>query len=80
MKTQLMVLTRKGKNHEADEVNVKTGDTTLVKKDCVTYLGVKLDKHLSWKVHIKNLHRQCSAKLAIIRRQGRRHKFQDDHA
>lgn len=32
------------------------------------YLGMKLDKDLSWKVHIKNMHRQCSAKLAIIRR------------
>ena len=68
MKTQLMVLTRKGKSHEANEINVKIGDTTLDKKSCVTYLGVKLDKDLSWKVHIENLHRQCSAKLAIIRR------------
>ena len=67
MKIQLMVLTRKGKSHEPNEINVKIGDATLSKKNCVTYLGMKLDKELSWKVHIENMHRQCSAKLAIIR-------------
>ena len=67
-KTQLMVLTRKGKYHMVDDVEVKIGDTCLEKQNCVNYLGVKIDRDLSWKTHINHLHRQCMAKLAVIRR------------
>ena len=67
-KTQLMVLTRKGKYHMVDDVEVKIGDTCLEKQNCVNYLGVKIDRDLSWRTHIDHLHRQCMAKLAVIRR------------
>ena len=71
LKTQLMVLVRKGKRHNTDKVNVKIiGDTTLPKRDQVTYLGVKLDNDLSWKIHISRVFTDkfCMAKLAVIRR------------
>ena len=46
-KTQLMVLTRKGKYQMADDVEVKIGDSCLEKQNCVSYLGVKIDRDLS---------------------------------
>ena len=46
-KTQLMVLTRKGKYHMAEDVEVKIGNTCLEKQNCVNYLGIKIDRDLS---------------------------------
>ena len=71
VKTQLMVLTRKGKYHMADDLEVKIGNSCLVKQNCVNYLGVMIDRDLSWRIHIDNLHRQCMAKLPVIRRASR---------
>ena len=59
VKTQLMVLTRKGKYHMADDLEVK--NTCLEKQNCVNYLGVKIDRDLSWRTHNDHLHRQCMA-------------------
>ena len=69
-KTQLLVLNRKGKQSTADSVQVSVGDSKLQKQDCVKYLGVSIDKDLSWKTHIEQIRAQCMAKLAAIRRAG----------
>ena len=61
VKTQLIVLTRKGKYHMADDVEVKIGNTCLEKQNCVNYLGIKIDRDLSWRMHIDHLNRQCTA-------------------
>ena len=69
-KTQLLVLNRKGKQSTADSVQVSVGDSKLQKQDCVKYLGVSIDKDLSWKTHIEQIRAQCMAKLAAIRQAG----------
>ena len=69
-KTQLMVLSRKGRRDEANSVQVKVGNDELKKKDCVRYLGVEIDRDLTWKAHIERMHWQCMGKLAVIRRVG----------
>ena len=69
-KTQLVVLNRKGKQSIADSVQVSVDDSMLQKQDCVKYLGVSIDKDLSWKTHIEQIRAQCMAKLAAIRRAG----------
>ena len=68
-KTQLMVLSRKGRRDEANSVQVKVGNDEL-KKDCARYLGMEIDRDLTWKAHIERMHRQCMGKLAVIRRVG----------
>ena len=68
IKTQLMVLTRKSKSSIANSVEVCLEGTPLQKRDSVRYLGIEVDNELSWKPHIHNLHRQCMAKLAQIRK------------
>ena len=50
-KTQLMVVSRRGMHDEADSLQVKVGDDELRKQDCVRYLGVDIDRNLTWKAH-----------------------------
>ena len=49
---------------------MKVGNDELKKKDCVRYLGVEIDRDLTWKAYIERMHRQCMGKLAVIRRVG----------
>ena len=66
--TQLMVLTRKSKSSITNSIEVCLEGTPLQKRDSVRYLGIEVDNELSWKPHIHNLHRQCMARLAQIRK------------
>ena len=38
-----------------EKIKIKLGNTTLPQEDTPTFLGVKLDKHLTWKPHIEDL-------------------------
>ena len=69
-KTQLMVLSRRGRREEADSVRVKIGEVELQQQSCVRYLGVEIDRDLTWKAHIQKVYNQCMGKLAAIRRAG----------
>ena len=69
-KTQLMVLSRRGRREEADSVRVKIGEVELQQQSCVRYLGVEIDRDLTWKAHIQKVCNQCMGKLAAIRRAG----------
>ena len=69
-KTQLMVLSRRGRREEAVAVQMKVNEVELQQQDCVRYLGVEIDRDLTWKAHIERVHHQCMGKLAAIRRAG----------
>ena len=56
-RTQLMVLSRRGRRDEASSFQVKVGIDELKKKDCVRYLGVEIDRDLTWKAHIERMRR-----------------------
>ena len=62
-KTQL---NRKNKNNKAEQIQVKIDGTELKKQYSVRYLGVHIDKDLTWKVHVNHLRRTCLARLAMI--------------
>ena len=51
-------------------MQVKVGEVELPQQGCVRYLGVEIDKDLTWKTHIEKIRHQCMAKLAAIRRAG----------
>ena len=44
---------------------MRIGEALLRKQDSVTYLGITVDKHLSWKTHIANVRRIGLGKIAI---------------
>ena len=65
-----MVLCRKGKQKDVKSVKVHVDGKEVNKLESVKYLGVVIDKDLSWKQHIDGVRRKCHAKLAAIRRAG----------
>ena len=44
-------ISRRGMHDEANSLQVKVGDDELMKQDCVRYLGVDIDRNLTWKAH-----------------------------
>ena len=67
-KTQMMVLSKRGKKVAAKSVRVQVAGEELRKQDHIRYLGVDIDQDLSWKVHTNRIRHQCLAKLAVIKR------------
>ena len=65
-----MVMSRRGRREEAVAVQMKVNEVELQQQDCVRYLGVEIDRDLTWKAHIERVHHQCMGKLAAIRRAG----------
>ena len=51
-------------------VQMKVNEVELQLQDCVRYLGVEIDRDLTWNAHIEKVHHQCMGKLAAIRRAG----------
>ena len=52
-KMQLMILNRKNDDNKAEQIQVKLMELTELNKQCsVRFLGVHIDKDLTWKVHI----------------------------
>ena len=47
-KTQMMVLSRKRKKHQAEQVRVALCGVEIAKRESVKYLGVLVDRELSW--------------------------------
>ena len=50
--TQLKVLSRKRKDKKAEQIQITIDGTELGKRSCVKYLGVHIDKDLTWKTHV----------------------------
>ena len=50
-----------------EELNIKLGDTVLPQEDTPTFLGVKLDKRLTWRPHIKDLAVKGIKRLGLMR-------------
>ena len=66
LKTQLIVLCRKGKQKDVKSVKVHVDGKEVSKLEAVKYLGVVIDKVLSWKQHIDGVRRKCYAKLIFF--------------
>ena len=66
-KTQLVVFRPKSKPLDPD-VNVQIEDVTITPSAHVKYLGIVLDEHLSFGVHIAQLERKIGCKLGMFRK------------
>ena len=67
-KTQLMVLNRKRRKCQAEQIRVVLRGVEIAKREKVKYLGVLVDRDLKWKDHILKVRHKCLCALGIIRR------------
>ena len=65
-KTQVMTLSRKGKEKEAGRLQVSIDKEVLAKCDEIKYLGVIVHKHLSWRSHIEKVRKKCLSALTVL--------------
>ena len=65
-KTQMLLLGRKKRAKELDNVNVELKGQKVERCGKVKYLGVWIDEDLSWRDHIEAVRRKCYGGLAKI--------------
>ena len=51
-----------------EEVNLKINGESIPQQDTPTYLGVKLDKRLTWAPHIANMESKAIKKMAVMKK------------
>jgi len=51
-----------------ETAKLKIGESEITQEDTPTYLGVKLDKRLSWNPHLKETEKKAVRKLAILKK------------
>ena len=68
MKTQLLLMSRKRREHELEQVQVRIGGQEIARSKMVKCLGVVIDDGLIWHGHIAKVRKKCFASLAKLRR------------
>ena len=67
-KTQLMVLSRRRRKCEAERIRIQLDGSILVSEEKVRYLGVDIDRNLTWKDQVCKVRRSCLSSLARLSR------------
>ena len=65
-KTKLLLFCTKGNKQVEDNISIKLQGIKLIPTDYVKYLGLYIDKHLSWNYHIKQLSLKLSRANGIL--------------
>ena len=65
-KTELIFFHSKRRNFNYHDISIKFDNTKLIPVDCVKYLGMYIDKYLSWDSHINQLCSKLSRANGII--------------
>ena len=69
-KTQLLLLSRKRRAKDLENIQIVLNCEVIKKQDCVKYLGVLIDSSLSWEKHISRTRKKCYSGLSQLRRLG----------
>ena len=65
-KTQVMMLSRRGREREEEKVQLPIDNEVIAKCDEVKYLRVIVDKQLKWWSQIENIRKKCLSALAAL--------------
>ena len=65
-KTQVMILSRKSRENEAESLQISIDNEVIANCDEVKYLGVFVDKQLRWRSHIEKVRKKCISALAVL--------------
>ena len=66
--TQLLLLGRKGRTQQLEDVSVTLNDEQLPRSRMVKCLGVSIDNGLMWREHVDSLKKTCYCGLAKLQR------------
>ena len=67
-KTQMLLLSRRRRLQELEQVDVRMGGTKVARSKKVKYLGVWIDDGLTWQDQVEAVRRKCFAGLAKLKR------------
>ncbi len=64
-KSNFLLISPSRKN-TTNKINLSINNEAIAQKDCIKYLGVLLDKNLSWKNHIQHVKLKLSKGIGIL--------------
>ena len=65
-KSKLLIFESKQKKFDNNDISIKLNGCKLVPTDHVKYLGLQLDKNLSWNFQVKQLSKKLSGSNGIL--------------
>jgi hypothetical protein len=69
VKTEFMIIGSRQKIRVIDgEINIKINDNKINRVDIVKSLGLHIDEHLSWSVHIRKLCKKIASAIGALKR------------
>ena len=65
-KTNFIIFTPNGKKYNISEVEINSDGSKIKHVKCITFLGITIDEHLDWKVHIDNLSNKIARNVGML--------------
>ena len=65
-KTNFIIFTPNGKKYDISEAEINIYGSKIKHVKCTTFLGITIDEHLDWKVHIYNLSNKIARNVGML--------------
>ena len=65
-KTNFIIFTPNGKKYNISETEININGSKIKHVKCTTFLGITIDEHLDWKVHIDNLSNKIARNVGVL--------------
>ena len=65
-KSNFIIFTPNGKKYNISEAEININGSKIKHVKCTTFLGITIDEHLDWKVHIDNLSNKIARNVGVL--------------
>ena len=65
-KSNFIIFTPNGKKYNISEAEININGSKIKHVKCTTFLGITIDEHLDWKVHIDNLSYKIARNVGVL--------------
>ena len=65
-KTNFIIFTPNGKKYNISEAEININGSKIKHVKWTTFLGITIDEHLDWKVHIDNLSNKIARNVGVL--------------
>ena len=65
-KTNFIIFTQNGKKYNITEAEINIDGSKIKHVKCTTFLGITIDEHLDWQVHIDNLSNKIARNVGML--------------